>query len=263
MRSPSCPHSARPSRQSAACWPRTRPTSRPFAVRRRPGSTQGRKSSGRSCGKVSSRFAEVALGIDHDGGDAVDRRLLEQADAEPGLAAARHADADGVRDEVSRVVQQPAFSAPLRGQVVRAAEIERAELFECLHAGSLRQFPPPFVPARPAVAGVAGRAREAVLGGRNPGKALRHERSLVLEVVAATRAAARRRHGRSCGGDTSGRHWHRRSPELCGWGGSCSIGGLLRHGKRGSRGPTRGKADTGEGNCYGSPTIACSSRRLW
>ena len=58
------------------------------------------KSSGARFGKRQQQVGEVALGVDDDRGDAVDRGLFEQRDAQAGLAAAGHADADGVGDEV-------------------------------------------------------------------------------------------------------------------------------------------------------------------
>ena len=67
---------------------------------------QGRKSSPRKFGKVSSRLARSPLGSISDGGDAVDGRFFEQGDAQAGLAAAGHADAHGVRDQVLRIVQE-------------------------------------------------------------------------------------------------------------------------------------------------------------
>ena len=48
-------------------------------------------------GKREQHVGEVALGIDDQRGDAVDRRLLDEADEQPCLAAAGHADADGMR----------------------------------------------------------------------------------------------------------------------------------------------------------------------
>ncbi|MDP2999605.1 MAG: hypothetical protein Q8N47_19100 [Bryobacterales bacterium] len=50
------------------------------------------------------QIGQIALGIDHDGRNAVDRRFLQQADTKAGLAAAGHAHADGVRDQVARIV---------------------------------------------------------------------------------------------------------------------------------------------------------------
>ena len=59
----------------------------------RASSIQGRKSCRHEIGKGQQQVAEVALGVDRDRGDAVDRRFLEQRDAQAGLAAAGHADA--------------------------------------------------------------------------------------------------------------------------------------------------------------------------
>ncbi len=78
--------------------------------------------------KGQCEVGDVAFRVDDDGGNAVDRGLLEQRHAEAGLAAAGHADADRMRRQVARVVQQ--FVAELlRGRVVLPAEVEDAELF--------------------------------------------------------------------------------------------------------------------------------------
>src|SRR5262249_36942833 len=66
--------------------------------------------------------SEVALRIDDDRGNAVDRRLLEERDRQTGLAAAGHADDDGVRRQVFCVVEERTIAF--------SAEIEGAELLE-------------------------------------------------------------------------------------------------------------------------------------
>jgi len=74
------------------------------------------------------QVADVAFRVDRDRWHAVDGGLLEQRQAQAGLAAAGHADAHGVRGQVARVVEQ--FGAELlRGRVVLAAEVEDAEAF--------------------------------------------------------------------------------------------------------------------------------------
>src|SRR5690606_11848546 len=60
---------------------------------------------GRQVGEGEGEVAQVALGVDGQDGDAVDGRLLDQAHAEAGLAAAGHAHDDGVGGEVAGVVQ--------------------------------------------------------------------------------------------------------------------------------------------------------------
>ena len=96
---------------------------------------------GRQLRKGQQQVGDVTLGIDADCRDAVDGSLLEHAQAQPGLAAARHADADRVRGEVARVDEQR-FSLHLAGSRVDfAAEVEGAELFvigiHCLVPGPL------------------------------------------------------------------------------------------------------------------------------
>ena len=53
--------------------------------------------------------------------------------AQPGLAAAGHADADGVGHEVARVVEDGRFELFPGVEVVVATEVEEAELLEVLH----------------------------------------------------------------------------------------------------------------------------------
>ena len=83
-------------------------------------------------GEGQHKVAEVPFGVDHNGGDAVERRLFQQRDAQSGLAAARHTHADAVSDQVLGVVQKEA-GILLFGQVVFAAEVERPQLFEVFH----------------------------------------------------------------------------------------------------------------------------------
>ena len=79
---------------------------------------------GPKLGEGEHEVAEVALRIDDDRRDLVDRRLFEQRQAQPGLAAPRHAHAHGVRDEVARVVQQP-VAGPARASRGRTAGPDR------------------------------------------------------------------------------------------------------------------------------------------
>jgi hypothetical protein len=90
------------------------------------------------------QVAEVALGIDGDHGQAVDGSLLDQRDAQARLAAARHADADGVRHQVLRVVQNGLIAGLFRPNVVLAAEVEDTQLLEVLHR-ALRGVPSGYV----------------------------------------------------------------------------------------------------------------------
>ena len=127
MRAPSCPHSASPAFQRAASFAANAST----LICRAPGFVgidPGRELLRRcSPGNVSIRFDEIALGIDGEHREAVDGRLLDERDAQAGLAAAGHADADGVRDQVRRVVEHRDIGAPRRvAGVVRAARDRRA-----------------------------------------------------------------------------------------------------------------------------------------
>ena len=79
----------------------------------------------REVGELKQEVRQVALGVDDDGGDAVDGRLLEQRDAQAGLARAGHADDDAVGREVAGVVHDVLVGLDgLGGEVVLAAEVE-------------------------------------------------------------------------------------------------------------------------------------------
>jgi hypothetical protein len=60
------------------------------------------------------QVGQIPFGIDHQGGNAVEQGLLEQRQAQAGLAAARHPDAHGVGDEVLRVVEEESALGPAR-----------------------------------------------------------------------------------------------------------------------------------------------------
>jgi hypothetical protein len=93
----------------------------------------GREVGGGKVREGQQQVRDVALGVDDQRRDAVEGRFLEQRDAQAGLAGAGHADADGVRRQVLRVVQQRRGRKRPGGGVVLAAEIEDAELLEVLH----------------------------------------------------------------------------------------------------------------------------------
>ncbi len=87
----------------------------------------------RQARECEQQVAEVALRIDRDHGDAVDRRFFDQADAKTGLAAAGHAGDHGVRDEVRRIVKKRCLTAGPGFRVDLPAEVEQAKLFEVGH----------------------------------------------------------------------------------------------------------------------------------
>ena len=82
----------------------------------------------REAGKGQEQIREVALWIDRQHRNPVDRRLLDEADAESGLATAGHADAHRMRDQVLRVVEDRFGLARARCEVVALAEIEQPQL---------------------------------------------------------------------------------------------------------------------------------------
>jgi hypothetical protein len=63
--------------------------------------------------------------------------LFEYADAETGLAGARHADDDCVRRQVLGIVKNQVLGKLVRFHVVALAKIERAEFLEIVHIASL------------------------------------------------------------------------------------------------------------------------------
>ncbi len=92
--------------------------------------------------KRQQQVAQVAFRIDADRRDAVDASLFEQRQAQAGFAAARHADADCVRGEIARVVEQQILGQRARRRLVFPPEIEHAEFFVVLHRP---------LPAKPAL----------------------------------------------------------------------------------------------------------------
>ena len=96
---------------------------------------------GTQLGKAQEQVAQVSLGIDRDHRDAVDRRLFQQGDSQPGLAAAGHPHANGVRGQVLRLVEQQVRRDLALLQVIGLAEVKKPELFVVLHG-----FPGPVEP---------------------------------------------------------------------------------------------------------------------
>jgi len=84
---------------------------------------------GRKLWECQEEIAEIAFGIDRDGRDTVDCRLLEQGNAESRLAAAGHADTDCVRRQILRIVQHGAVGGPALRKVVFATKVKCSELF--------------------------------------------------------------------------------------------------------------------------------------
>ena len=131
MRAPSSPHSASPFFHRSACS--AAKSAVDFPARRASSSfTHGAKSSGRRSGNVSSRLVRSPLGSMTMTGTPSIAASSMTRDAQPGLAAARHADAQRVGDEILGVVEHQVVGGLLRAGVVVTAEIEHAEFFEVL-----------------------------------------------------------------------------------------------------------------------------------
>ena len=78
--------------------------------------------------KRQEQIAEISLGIDRDHRDRVDQRFLDDRDPESRLAAAGHADADGVGGEVLGVVEDRGVEDLAGLEIELATEIEEADL---------------------------------------------------------------------------------------------------------------------------------------
>ena len=79
-------------------------------------------------------IGQIPFRIDYDGGDGIYGRLLEQADAQAGLAAAGHADTDRMRQQVLRVIQK---EGPRRRGLGLTTQVEYAESFKLLHSACM------------------------------------------------------------------------------------------------------------------------------
>jgi hypothetical protein len=79
--------------------------------------------------KRQHQIREIALRIDDEGRNAVDRRFLDQSDAQAGLAAAGHADTHRVRREIACIVQNQLVARRAAVRKADFTEIECAELF--------------------------------------------------------------------------------------------------------------------------------------
>ena len=71
--------------------------------------------------KRQQKIAEVTLGIDDQCRNAVDGRFLDERQAETRLAAAGHANAEGVRHEILGVIEQQVIGCPVGREVVTSA----------------------------------------------------------------------------------------------------------------------------------------------
>ena len=95
MRAASMPQLARPSFQRVATSAGSPP------------STHGAKDSAAKSGKVRRRLPRSPFGSRISVGHPLEERLLDEADAEAGLAGSGHADDDAVGGEVGRLHQHP------------------------------------------------------------------------------------------------------------------------------------------------------------
>ena len=99
----------------------------------RPFVDPGTKIVGAELWKREQDIAHVTLGIQRDNRNVIERRLLQQADAETGFARTRHADDDSMCRQVLRVVQNEVVGEFVGFAVVALADIERTKFFEVQH----------------------------------------------------------------------------------------------------------------------------------
>jgi len=115
-------------------------------------------------GEGQQQVGDVALGVNDDGRDVVQHRLFEQGDAQAGLAAAGHAQHDGVRGQVARIIVDDLVGWLVRRRIESPAQVKGGGSFDKRHgaprwwvviggwwlvqAGRSRAAPDPNPPAR-------------------------------------------------------------------------------------------------------------------
>ena len=132
MRSPSWPHLAKPSFHARGLRGGELVGGQAFA-RRVPFVHPGTEVLGPQLGEGEQQVGQIALRIDDQSGDPVDRRLFEETDAQTGLAAARHPHTDTVRHQVFGIVQEEVLAKLTPTQVVLLAQVEDTQLLEIFH----------------------------------------------------------------------------------------------------------------------------------
>ena len=85
----------------------------------------------REVGEREAEVGEVALGVDQQAGHAGRQRLLDEHDAEAGLARARHAHDHAVGREVAGSDHRRGAGALVRGRIDQLAEAEVSHAGDC------------------------------------------------------------------------------------------------------------------------------------
>ena len=75
-------------------------------------------------GEMEQEIGQVALGVNHQGGDALQGGLFQQGDAQAGLAGTGHSGDDGVGGQVGGVVEERLVEGFASGGIEKAAEVE-------------------------------------------------------------------------------------------------------------------------------------------
>ena len=89
----------------------------------------GTKILGQQVGEGQEQVGHVALGIDDQGGDAIEGRFFQQDDTQAGLAAAGHAQADGVGRQVAGIIVHSLIEGLALRQVILLSQIEACQSF--------------------------------------------------------------------------------------------------------------------------------------
>lgn len=104
------------------------------------------------------QIGDVALGINDDRGNAVQRRLFQQRDAQTRLATARHAQHDRVRGQVARVVVDHLVGGALRGGINTTTQVESCGSFDKRHGRpQVRSWEPGVIGFQSSAFGAKGR----------------------------------------------------------------------------------------------------------
>jgi hypothetical protein len=92
-------------------------------------------------GKGKQQVGDVSLRIDRQDRHAVDRRFLDERQAQAGLAASGHADADGVCHQIAGVVEDGRVLKFPPLERVLTSKVEETQLFEVNHTAMVAELP--------------------------------------------------------------------------------------------------------------------------
>ena len=88
---------------------------------------------GTQIGKTEKQVGDIPFGIDGDHRNIVDQRFLQQPDPQAGLAAAGHADDNGMGQKVFGIIKDQ-FISPLPGRHIKGfSQVENTQFFVSFH----------------------------------------------------------------------------------------------------------------------------------